>query len=132
MCTGIPLYNQTKLFYDSTMFILRRLAETAMSMRLLPKKKSLATTLVCGHHWLRNHAVRFLFTESAMARKLPVGLNITSSGVGVSSAMAAHSPGARCFALSMLRCRKLRRPLGVCWLPHICGNGPHNQSEPET
>jgi hypothetical protein len=53
-------------------------------------------------------------------------LNMTSRGVGVSSAMAAHRPGERCLTLSMLRCRKLRSPLGVCWLPHTCESGPHS------
>jgi len=114
------------------MFILRRLAATATSIRLFPKKKSVATMLACGHHWFRNHDVRFRFTAFAMARRLPVGLNMTSRGVGVSSAMAAHRPGVRCLAPSMVRCRKFRSPLGVCWLPHICESGPHNHVDSAT
>ena len=119
-------------YQDSTMFILRRLAATATSIRLFPRKKSVATMLACGHHWLRNHDVRFRLTASAIARRLPVGLNMTSRGVGVSSAMAAHRTGERCLALSMLCCRKFWSPLGVCWLPHTCDSGPHSQADSAT
>jgi hypothetical protein len=35
-------------------------------------------------------------------------------------------------ALSMLCCRKVRSPLGVCWLPHTCDSGPHSQADSET
>lgn len=116
----------------STMFILRRLAATATSIRLFPRKKSVETMLACDHHWFRNHDVRFRLTASAMIRRLPVGLNMTSRGVGVSSAMAAHRPGDRCLALSMLCCRKFRSPLGVCWLPHTCESGPHSHVDSTT
>jgi hypothetical protein len=59
-------------------------------------------------------------------------LNMTSRGVGVISAMAAHRLGGRCLALSMLCCRKFRSPLGVCWLPQTCESGPHSHVDSAT
>lgn len=93
----------------------------ATSIRLFPKKKSVATMLVSFHHSSWNLKVRFLFTESAIRRSPPDRLKIISNGFGVSSAITAHNGFwlfLNIFGPMRTSSRYLKRPSTVCWFPH--------------
>lgn len=101
------------------------------SMRLFPRKKSVATMFASFHHSSWNLYVRFLFTESAICRSPPDKLKIMSSGYGVNSAIAAHNGFwlfRDLFGAMIIFSRYLNSPSTVCWLPQAWGSVGHSQS----
>lgn len=101
------------------------------SIRLFPRKKSVATIFVSFHHSSSNLTVRFRLTESAICRSPPDRLKKISSGNGVSSAITAHNGFwllLGLFGPRITSSKYLNRPSTVCWLPHTCVKGGHSQS----
>lgn len=104
------------------------------SIKLFPRKKSVATMLVSFHHSSWNLNVRFLLTESAICRSPPDKLKIMSSGYGVSSAITAHSGFwllRNILGPMITSSRYLKRPSTVCWLPQAWDIVGHSQSYSE-
>lgn len=101
------------------------------SIRLFPRKKSVATIFVSFHHSSWNLIVRLRLTESAICRSPPDRLKKMSNGNGVSSAITAHNGFwlfLGLFGPRITSSKYLNRPSTVCWLPHTCVKGGHNQS----
>ena len=119
-----------RLHWAMLLFLIFACIET--SMRLFPRKKSVATMLVCFHHSFWNNSDKFLLTDSAICRSPPPDAsNIMSNGPGVNSAIIAQRGFwlFRGFFVPVITSLMyLISPCGVCWSPQAWDIGGHSQS----